>query len=328
MRMQAWKAGGRVLVQSLITVFLIASFNFVLINFAPGDLADVMAGMSGSASESYMAEIRQKYGLDQPYYWRYANYLLDLLQGNFGFSARYNAPVFDVILERLPATLLLLISSIGMAFILGLAGGVIAARRVNSWVDAVISALALLAYATPLFWLGLMLNTLFALKLGWLPTGGYRTVGLGGNGLVIALDILRHMILPAMTLAFFYLAVFAKITRGAILEVQDMDYVRTARAKGLHAGRILVRHVMRNAMLPIVTALGIQIGAILGGSIVVETVFGWPGLGRLAYDAVMQRDVRLLLAILLLSSILVIVVNLIVDMLYRLLDPRISEGRT
>lgn len=327
MSIQGWTLSARILAQSLVTIFLIASFNFVLINFAPGDLADVMAGMSGSASESYLAEIRQKYGLDQPYIWRYLNYLLDLLRGNFGYSARYNAPVLDVIVERLPATLLLLVSSIGMAFIMGLAGGVLAARRVNSWVDGAISALALLAYATPLFWLGLMLNTLFALKLGWLPTGGYRTVGLSGNGFMVALDILRHMALPAMTLAFFYLAVFAKITRGAILEVQDMDFVRTARAKGLHAGRILIRHVMRNAMLPIVTALGIQIGSILGGSVVVETVFGWPGLGRLSYDAVMQRDVRLLLAILLLSSILVILVNLVVDALYRLLDPRIGEEK-
>lgn len=326
LRIKRFPFGG--IAQNLLTILLIAALNFLLINLAPGDLADAMAGASGAASETYLAAIRQRYGLDQPLYMQFLSYMGDLLRGDLGFSARYNGPVLEVIIDRLPATLLLVVATLGMAFIFGLAAGVFAARRVNSVLDGMISTLALLAYATPLFWLGLMLNVLFALKLGWLPTGGFRTIGLGGNAFVVAVDVLRHMALPVATLTLFYLAVFTRIMRASALEVQEMEYIRTARAKGLSPARILFRHVVRNAMLPMVTSLGLQIGSILGGSIVVETVFGWPGLGRLAYEAVAQRDVRLLLAILLFSSILVIVINVSVDVIYRWLDPRIGRETT
>lgn len=311
------------LVRGLFTVLLIAALNFCLIKLAPGDVADAMAGQAGSASESYVQSIREKYGLNQPFHRQFLNYMGDLVTGDLGHSARYTAPVLDVILARLPATLTLIFASVGLAFLGGIACGAVAARRVDSWVDGAISTFALLAYATPLFWLGLMLNVIFALKLDWLPSGGYMTIGLQGGWFAKAIDSLQYMVLPVTTMAMFYLAVFTRTMRASIIEVQDMEFVRTARSKGISDARVLIRHILRNAMLPMTTSLGIQIGSVLGGAIVVETVFGWPGLGRLAYEAVLQRDIRLLLGILLVSSILVVVINVVLEWAYRWLDPRI-----
>lgn len=313
----------RSVLRGLLTILLIAALNFCLIKLAPGDVADAMAGQAGSASESYVQSLREKYGLDQPFHRQFLNYMGDLVTGDLGHSARYTAPVLDVILERLPATLTLIVASVGLAFLGGIVCGVVAARKVDTWVDGAISMLALLAYATPLFWLGLMLNVVFSLKLDWLPSGGYMTIGLQGGWFVKAIDSLQYMVLPVSTMAMFYLAVFTRTMRASIIEVQDMEFVRTARSKGIANSRVLLRHILRNAMLPMTTSLGIQIGSVLGGAIVVETVFGWPGLGRLAYEAVLQRDIRLLLGILLVSSILVVVINIVLEWTYRWLDPRI-----
>jgi peptide/nickel transport system permease protein len=188
----------------------------------------------------------------------------------------------------------------------------------------VISVLALLAYATPLFWLGLMLIVLATLKLGLLPAGGMSTIGATQSPLVHALDVLRHLILPATTLALFYMATYTRLMRASMLEILSSDYVRTAHAKGLSSARVLYGHALRNAILPMVTVLGVQVGSLMGGAVVVEVVFAWPGLGRLAFEAIFQRDLNLLLGILLLSSSLVIAVNLAVDLLYTRLDPRIA----
>ena len=219
-----------------------------------------------------------------------------------------------------------MVTSLSLAFVGGLVLGVTAAQRVRSLTDTLISVLALLAYATPLFWLGLMLIVVFTLKLGLLPGGGMYTVGASETLLGHALDVARHLVLPATTLSLFYMATYTRLMRASMLEVFGMEYVRTARAKGISERQVAYHHVVRNAILPMVTLLGVQIGSLLGGAVVVEVVFGWPGLGRLAFEAIFQRDLNLLLGILLLSSCLVIVVNVAVDLAYTALDPRIEVG--
>lgn len=314
----------RRLTQAVLIVACIAVINFVLVHLAPGDVVDVLAGEAGAADPAYVAELKAKFGLDRPLPAQLVRYLWQLARLDMGRSFRYDMPVSALILGRLPPTLLLMVASLGFAFAGGLVLGVTASRCVQSLADNVISVLALLAYATPLFWLGLMLIVLFTLKLGLLPGGGMYTIGAGSTALMHALDVGRHLILPAMTLSLFYMATYVRLMRASMLEVFSMDYVRTARAKGITEQRVAYRHVLPNAILPMVTMLGVQVGALLGGAVVVEVVFGWPGLGRLAFDALFQRDVNLLLGIMLLSSCLVVVVNLLVDLLYTWLDPRIA----
>ena len=235
--------------------------------------------------------------------------------------------MLDVILERLPATLLLMVSALSFAFAAGLVLGVLAARRVNHWPDTMISTLGLVFYATPSFWFGLMGIVLFSIHLAWLPSGGFETIGSGLTGLERVLDIARYLVLPTMTLALGFLAVYLRIMRASMLEVLSLDFVRTARSKGLAETAVVVRHVLRNALLPMVTLVGLQAGTMLGGSVVVESVFALPGLGRLAYESVVQRDLNTLLGIVFISAVLVIVINFVVDMAYARLDPRIGAGR-
>jgi peptide/nickel transport system permease protein len=205
--------------------------------------------------------------------------------------------------------------------------GVLAARRVNGWSDTLISTLGLVFYATPSFWFGLMAIVLFAVHLEWLPAGGFEEIGAGYTGLRRALDIASHLVLPTLTLGLIFLAIYLRIMRASMLEVLTLDFVRTARAKGLDETRVVTRHVLRNAMLPMVTLIGLQAGTMLGGSVVVESVFSLPGLGRLAYEAVVQRDLNTLLGIVFVSALLVILVNFLVDLVYARLDPRIGSGR-
>lgn len=316
----------RRLTQAVVLVVAVVILNFCLLRLAPGDVADVLAGEAGAADRTYVAELRARFGLDQPLLVQLGRYVWNLARLDLGYSFRNNLPVITLILQRLPATLLLMTASLGLAFIGGLVLGVTAARRVRSLTDHVIAVLALLGYAMPLFWLGLMLIVVFTLKLRLLPGAGMYTVGAADTLLGHAVDVLRHLILPAITLSLFYMATYTRLMRASMLEVSGMDYVRTARAKGVSERAIAYRHVLRNAILPMVTILGVQVGALLGGAVVVEVVFSWPGLGRLAFEGIFQRDLNLLLGILLLSSCLVIVVNLLTDVLYTWLDPRIELG--
>jgi peptide/nickel transport system permease protein len=314
----------RRLLQAVPTVLLIAVVNFAVLHLTPGDIVDVLAGEAGAATPEYVAMLRQRFGLDRPLSVQLAGYMADVLRLDLGFSFRHNMPVARLILDRLPATLILMIVSIALAVTAGVGLGAVGARFVNRPVDGVIAMVALLSYATPTFWLGLMLIVVFSVKLGWLPTGGMMTVGAKLSGLGHILDVARHLVLPAVSLALFYAAIYTRLMRAAMLEVYGQDYVRTAHAKGLSEGQVTVRHVLRNALLPVVTMVGVQIGSLLGGSVLVESVFGWPGLGRLAFEAVQQRDYNLLLGILFMSSLLVIAVNLAVDLVYAVLDPRIE----
>ncbi len=305
-------------------VLVIATFNFIIVHLAPGDPAQVMAGQSGAADEKLLSQLREQYGLDKPVTVQYATYVGRILSLDLGYSYRQQRPVLTLIGERLPATLLLT----GTAFILALIGGIffgtLAGTRAGSWSDMLFTVLSLLFYATPVFWLGLMLVLVFSVWLDWLPAFGYVTIGVQLSPLGRMLDILWHLILPAISLAAIYLAIYARLMRSSVIEVMHQDFIKTARAKGLKQGRIIARHVLRNAILPVVTVAGMQAGALVGGAVVIETVFAWPGLGRLIYDALLQRDYPVMLGIFLVMSVVVIVLNLITDALYRVIDPRVS----
>jgi peptide/nickel transport system permease protein len=314
----------RNLLAAIPTALGIVILNFFLLQLAPGDAADVLAAESGAATEETMRQLRTQLGLDLPLLSQLLAYLGHLSQGSLGFSPRYNMPVAELILQRLPGTLMLMGFALGMAFVLGLLFGTVMALNAGRFVDRALSVVTLIFYSVPGFWIGLMLIVAFSIKLGWLPSGGSETIASGKTGFDYALDRLRHMILPGTTLALFFIAVYARLTRAAVMEVAQQDFVRTARAKGLSAFTVGRRHVLRNALLPVTTLAGMHIGGILGGAVVAETVFSWPGLGRLAFEAVMRRDYNVLLGVLLLSSLLVIVVNILVDLLHAWLDPRID----
>ena len=306
------------------TVLGIIVLDFLLLQLMPGDAADVIASESGVATAETMAALRERFGLDQPVVSQLLNFLGHLAHFDLGFSPRYNMPVLDMIMTRLPNTLLLMVTALSFALVLGILLGSVMAAWAGRWPDRVLSVVVLLFYSMPGFWVGLMAVVLFSVKLGWLPTGGMMTIGAGLSGVGRVLDVAHHLILPAASLSLFYAAIYTRLMRASMLEVAGQDYVRTARAKGISERRVMYGHTLRNALLPLVTVVGVQVGSLLGGSVLVESVFGWPGLGRLAFEAVQQRDYNLLLGILLLSSLLVIAVNLVIDLLYAVLDPRIE----
>lgn len=310
--------------QAAPTLAGIVVLNFLLLKLAPGDAADVLAAESGFATEETMSALRMRLGLDLSVLAQLWDYLTGLLQGDLGQSARYGMPVAEVIWQRLPGTLLLMSASLALAIGVGVALGAVMAVFAGRLPDRILSVVSLLFYSVPAFWIGLMLILVFSVRLGWLPSGGSGTIGSGLTGWAALLDQARYMILPALSLALFYLAIYARLTRAAMLEVRSQDFVRTARAKGLSPFAVNARHVLRNALIPVTTMAGLHIGNMLGGAVVVETVYSWPGLGRLAFEAVMGRDFQVLLGILLLSSVLVILANLAVDLIQAWLDPRIG----
>ncbi|CAH2602956.1 Di/tripeptide transport system permease protein DppB [Rhodovastum atsumiense] len=314
----------RRLLKAAFVLGVVVVLNFLLIHAAPGDPATVMAGEAGAADPLFLEQLRHQFGLDQPLLQQLGTYVGHVLQGDLGFSYRQQRPVWDLLSDRLAATVALTLT----AFLLALAGGILlgtlAALHVGRLADTAITVLALLFYATPIYWIGLMLVLLFSVQLGWLPAFGFETVGAGLAGMARLADITSHMALPVLTLGLFYMAVYARLTRASVLEVSTLDFVKTARAKGQSEGKIVVRHVLRNALLPVITMAGIQAGQLVGGSILVETVFAWPGLGRLTFDAVLQRDYQVLLGVFFVTSVLVIVFNILTDLLYSLVDPRVE----
>ena len=314
----------RTAVQAVPTVIGIVVLNFLLLQLAPGDAADVMAGEAGAATEETMRMMRERFGLDLSVLEQLLNYLGGLAQGSLGFSPRYNLPVATLIAQRLPGTLGLMVTALAIALIIGVALGAVMALNAGRPLERILSIASLVFYSVPGFWIGLMLIVLFSVNLGWLPSGGAETIGAGLTGWAAIIDRLRHMVLPATSLALFYVAIYARLARAAVLEVASQDFVRTASAKGLTPATIAVRHILRNALLPVTTLAGMHFGGALGGAVVVETVYSLPGLGRLAFEAVMRRDFNVLLGVLLLSSLLVIFVNMAVDLIQAWLDPRIE----
>jgi peptide/nickel transport system permease protein len=317
--------GGR-LVKAVAVVLAIVVCNFFLVHAAPGDPASVMAGQSGAADPLFLEQLRRQFGLDQPLHIQLWLYLKAVVMLDLGFSHRQQAAVATLIWERLPATLLLTGAAFSFAVVAGVTLGALAAQRVGRWADSVITVLALTFYATPLFWVGLMLVLVFSVWLEWLPSFGMSSVGADLTGMAAVLDVGQHLLLPALTLGLFYMAVYARLTRATMLEVQDQDFVKTARAKGVPEGRITRAHVLRNALLPVITFAGIQAGQLVGGSILVETVFAWPGIGRLAFEALLARDYAVLLGVFFCTSVIVVLFNLMTDLLYALIDPRVEMG--
>ena len=316
---------GRRLLAALPALAIILAGLFLLLQLAPGDTVDALVAQMGGGDATMIANLREYYGLDASTSSRLTDYLWRLVHLDLGQSAIYGKPVSAVIAERLPATLLLMSSALALSLAGGITLGVIAARRVNGWPDTLISTLGLLFYATPSFWFGLMGIFIFAVWLDWLPAGGYGSVGAGLEGWARVLDLAWHLTLPTVTLALIFLAISLRIMRASMLEVSTQDFVRTARAKGVRETAVVGRHILRNALLPMVTLVGLQAGTMLGGSVVVESVFALPGLGRLAYESVVQRDLNTLLGIVFVSALLVITLNFIVDLLYARLDPRIAS---
>ena len=314
-------------VKAMIVIVAIIICNFLLIHAAPGDPASVIAGQSGAADERFLAQLREQFGLDRPLYEQLWIYLKGVMSLDLGFSHRQQQPVWRLISERLPATLILTGAAFALAIVAGITLGTLAARRVGTWADSVITVIALTFYATPLFWVGLMLVLVFSVWLEWLPSFGMGSVGIELHGIDALLDLGKHLILPAATLGLFYLAVYARLTRATMLEVADQDFVKTARAKGVPEGQVIRRHVLRNALLPVITFAGIQAGQLIGGSILVETVFAWPGIGRLAFDALLARDYAVLMGVFFCTSVMVVGFNLLTDLLYAVVDPRVEvEG--
>lgn len=312
--------------KSVGVILAIVALNFLLIRLAPGDPAAVMAGQAGVADEIFMKQLREQFGLDEPVWRQFIFYVGNVLQGDLGYSYRQGMSVADLIAERLPATLLLTGTAFIFALLAGIVLGSIAAAKAGKMPDLLVSILSLVFYATPLFWIGMMSILLFSVWLGWFPAFGMITVGADLQGWDYVLDVAHHLVLPAFTLGLFYMTVYSRMTRASMLEVRDMDFVRTARAKGLAPSIILRRHMLRNAILPVITLAGIQAGQLVGGAILTETVFSWPGIGRLAFDALVQRDYQVLMGVFLITSIMVVVFNILTDLLYRVVDPRIGAG--
>ena len=311
------------LVKAVLILLAILVLNFSLIHAAPGDPAAVMAGEAGASDDKFLEDLRRQFGLDQPFHVQLWIYMKGAVQLDLGYSYRRGMPVSELILDRLPATLLLTGAAFVISILFGVIAGVAAAARQGRWGDSIISTLALLFYATPLFWIALMASLLFSVVLGWLPGFGYETVGANHTGLARALDIARHLVLPAMTLGLFFTAVYVRMTRASMLEVSRLDFVKTARAKGLKPGVIQRRHILRNALLPVITLAGLQAGQLVGGAVLTETVFAWPGIGRLMFEAISQRDYNVLLGVFLVSAAMVLIFNLITDIVYVIVDPRI-----
>ena len=298
---------------------------FLLLEAAPGDAVDAyIVSVGGDAG--MIEELRQRWGLDQSALTRLGVYLWALIHLDLGHSVAFSRPILDVILERLPNTLLLMGSATALSFGLGSLLGIVAGARPGSLRDRFLSIGSLALYAVPGFWLGLVLTVLFSVQLRWFPSSGIETIASGKTGLDRALDIARHLVLPVAALGFIYLALYLRMMRAGMAEIWRMDFVLAAQARGIGRRRIVLRHVARNALLPLVTMLGLQSAGMLGGSVVIESVFSVPGLGRLAQEAVASRDTPLLLGIILVSAVLVIVINLLVDIAYAFLDPRVGAS--
>ena len=316
----------RRLIYAAILVFAVLILNFLLIHLAPGDPAEVIAGEMGGATEEVMASIRKAYGLDRPLHEQLGVYLGKTLQGDFGQSFFYNASVTSLILERIGPTLLLVTTALLFAIGMGTLLGVIASRNPRGIVSNLVTVLSIVGYSAPIFWTGIMLIILLAWVFPIFPISNMRDITLEGGTFRHILDVAHHLVLPAFTLGIVFLAQYSRLTRASMLEVLGSDYVRTARAKGVPERTVFGKHALRNAILPVVTIAGLQFGSIVSGAVLVETVFNWPGLGTLAFQSILARDYPTVLGILFFSSLIVIIMNIVTDFLYRVVDPRIRTS--
>ena len=301
---------------------------FILIQIAPGDAALYLAGEQGIGDAEFLARVRANYGLDRPLLVQLGAYIGNVAQLDLGMSTYIREPVLDLIMDRLFATVLLSGTALVFAVVVGVAIGVFTARRPESLSSHAVTVMSLVGFATPVFWLALMLIVAFAAghPLTILPVGGIEDLRYAGNWFGETVDLLQHLVLPATCLGVVYLALYSRLARASMLEALESDYIRTARAKGAHERVVVYKHALRNAVLPVVTAAGLGVGNLLSGALVVEFVFSWPGIGRLFISSIIRRDSPTVLGLVIFSAAMVIVANLLTDLVYRLIDPRIRVG--
>jgi peptide/nickel transport system permease protein len=319
------------LLHTLVVLFGVSLLTFALIHVTPGDPVLVMLGTDATPSE--LERLRHLLGLDQPLYVQYVQYIGRLLTGQMGDSIFQHQPVTKLIGDRFPATVELTLAAMSIAVVVGMLTGVISAVVPYSLFDVTAMLVALAGVAMPVFWLGMLVILLFSLQLGWLPSFGRGEpiveavqYWIRTGDLSDVLDALRHLVLPALTLGAFSTALISRLVRSALLEVLGQDYVRTARAKGLAQSPVIARHALPNALIPVVTVVGLQVGTLLGGAVLAETIFAWPGIGRLLIQAISQRDYPLVQGIVMLTAMAVSLINLIVDLLYGVINPRVRYG--
>ncbi len=290
---------------------------FAILHLAPGDPLSVYAENPAVTKEA-LDNIRESFGLDRPLPEQYVRWFTSFIRGEWGYSMRTNNPAFDDALSRLPATVLLSGSAFLLALVVALPLGIVSAVKRYSWIDHTATFFSFLGISTPVFWLGLMAQLVFAVELGWLPSAGMTTVGDGSLG-----DQLRHLILPASVLSLAFVAGWSRYVRSSMIEVLDLDYVRTARAKGLREWAVVNRHALKNALIPVVTVIALDFAVLFSGAVITETIFAWPGLGRLFVESMTGRDYPVLLGLLMFGSFGLILINLVTDLLYASLDPRV-----
>ncbi|NBR33328.1 MAG: ABC transporter permease [Rhodobacteraceae bacterium] len=307
---------------AIILLLAVLVLNFTLIHLAPGDVVDTIAQSMGGADAEVLAKIRAEYGLDQPFIYQLSTYIGRVLSFDLGFSFYYNMPVTELILQRIPATLLLVITAQLLAMFVGVILGVISARRPNGVLSNFVTFFALFGYSAPVFWTGILLLITFSLNIQWFPVAGMRDVTVEGGAWVHFVDVLRHLVLPVISLASIFLALYSRLARATMLETLGSDYVRTAKAKGLPDHQVVYKHALKNALSPVITLAGLQFSAVVSGAVLVETVFSWPGLGTLAFQSILARDTPTILGILFFSALVVIVGNLVTDFVLRMVDPR------
>lgn len=313
---------------SLVLLIAVIVLNFFLIHLAPGDPAETIAGEMGAITEEILVQIRHTYGLDKSLPEQLFMYIKKMACGDLGDSFFFNMPVSQLIMQRVPATILLVMSALFFAFFIGTFLGVVCSRKPYGFLSNFLTVFSLIGWSMPVFWLGIMILILLASVLPWFPVSGMYNVALEYGFFTRALDILHHLALPMFTLAFIYLAQYSLLARATMIEVLGSDYIRTARAKGMNERIVIYKHALRNAVLPVITMAGLQMAYLFSGAVLVETVFNWPGLGRLAFESILRRDHPTILGILFFSTIMVIITNLLTDLTYRLIDPRIrSEAR-
>ena len=299
--------------------------NFSMMHLAPGDVADTISQSMGGADAQTLAQIRADYGLDQPFISQLANYINKVFHFDLGYSYFYNQAVTRLIFEKLPATLLLVITAQIVALIIGVILGVYSARNRDGWVSHFVSFFALFGYSAPVFWTGILLLIAFSLKIPLFPVAGMIDVTVDGGFIARFLDLLRHMVLPVITLASIFIALYSRLCRASMMEVLESDYIRTAKSKGLSDHRIIYKHALKNSLSPVITLAGLQFSAVISGAVLVETVFSWPGLGTLALQSIIARDTPTILGILFFSALVVIVGNLVTDFSLRFVDPRLRK---
>lgn len=316
---------GKRILAAIPLLWAVVTLTFVLLTLAPGDIVTATLG-DYPATEEYLAERRAELGLDQPVFVQYLNYLWTIVQGDLGYSFASRQEVLPLVLDRLGPTLLLVTASTLLALLVGVPIGLWAATSRSRFFDGAVNLFALLAFSIPTFWLALMGVLIFSLQLGWLPSQGMTTIGFFGGPAEQAMDVLGHLILPAVVLAIPETALFTRMARTSATDVLDSGFVLTAVSKGLRRTTIVRRHVTRNSLLPVVTVAGYSFGTLVGGSVLIETVFGWPGMGSLLYESVGNRDTQVVLGVLIVVAVLTVVINLVTDLAYGLINPTIREA--